>query len=275
MDDSAKDCKAIRKGFEIAAKKGLPIDVLDLNRKEIQRIPSGLCQLDLSSLKYLYLEGNVVCSLPEDFFACLGSLEWLDLRNNKLCKIPNNVGEHKKVKTLLLGRNQLRFLPAEMGFLKTLTGLNVSENPLEEPPPSVVSRGVYAIKAYLLVKLGFNPEDLQSEDTESEYQSTESGDNSTGDSDEMTKEGDIIKDKKEENNEEDVLSNDNHTKDDVDHVTDSVHPKVAMSYYGALLGDIPNSYVFKPWKTGVFFKKEAIDGKLSARKVEKYDGKRL
>lgn len=273
MDDLEKDCKTIRKGFEIAAKKGLPIDVLDLNRKEIQQIPSGLCQLDLSSLKYLYLEGNVVCSLPEDFFACLASLEWLDLRNNKLCKIPNNVGEHKKLKTLLLGKNQLTFLPAEMGFLKTLTGLNLSENPLEEPPHSVVSKGVYAIKAYLLVKLGFNPEDFQFEDTELEYQSTESGDNLTGDSDEMAKEGDSIKDKKEESNEADMLSNDDHTEVDF-HAADLVHPRVAMSYYGALLGDIPNSYNFKPWKTGVFFKKEYMDGKISARKLEQFDGKR-
>ena len=273
MDDLEKDCKTIRKGFEIAAKKGLPIDVLDLKRKEIQHIPSGFCQLDFSSLKYLYLEGNVLCSLPEDFFTCLASLEWLDLRNNKLRKIPNNVGEHKKLKTLLLGRNQLTVLPAEMGFLKTLTGLNLSENPLEEPPHSVVSKGVYAIKAHLLVKLGFNPEDFQT-DTESEYQSTESGDNSTGDSDEMAKEDDSIKDKKEESGEADMLSNDDHAEVDI-LAADSVHPKVAMSYYGALLGDIPNSYIFKPWKTGVFFKKEDMEGKLSAPKLEQFDGKRL
>ena len=35
-----------------------------------------------------------------------------------------------------------------------------------------------------------------------------------------------------------------------------LYPREVLSYYVALLGDIPKSYIFKPWKTGVFFKKE-------------------
>ena len=264
MDDSEtyKDDKAVRESFENTAKKGL--HVLDLNRKEIQQMPSEMHDLDLSHLKYLYLEGNTISSLPEDFFTCLVSLEWLDLRNNKLCEIPTNVGEHKNLRTLLLGRNQLTFLPAEIGFLKTLTGLNLSDNPLEDPPQSVIAKGVCAVKKYLLEKLGINTEDCQIDETESEYQSAKSSDDSQGDSDEFTKESKSIGDEKEKNN--DVLSNGNPP------AVESVPPAVTMSYYGALLGDIPNSYIFKPWKTGVYFKNEELDGKLSVQKVEHENG---
>ena len=45
--DSQKDI-AIRKSFEITARKGS--DILDLNRKEIQLIPNGLDELDLTNL---------------------------------------------------------------------------------------------------------------------------------------------------------------------------------------------------------------------------------
>jgi len=263
MDDFSNECKITRKAFETAAKKTL--DVLDLNRKNIEQIPSGLYQLKLSSLKYLYLEGNRISSLPEDFFVCLASLEWLDLRNNRLCEIPKNIGEHKTLKTLLLGRNQLTVLPAEIGFLKTLTGLNLCDNLLEEPPQCVIAEGVYAIKAYLLIKLGLNPEDFYSEEFESERQTTERGENFSGDGYEMGRDGGSINDKGQERNEGNTLNyHNNCTKVDL-HTTESVQPDVAaMSYYGALLGAIPNSYILKPWKTGVFFKKE-MEEKLSAR----------
>lgn len=273
MGDFSDDCNKIRKAFETAAKETL--DVLDLKRKNIDQIPSGLHHLKLSSLKCLYLEDNRISSLPEDFFVCLASLEWLDLRNNKLHEIPKNVGEHKSLKTLLLGRNQLTFLPAEIGGLKTLKGLNLSDNPLEEPPQSVVTQGVYAIKAYLLIKLGFDPEDYYSGDTESEYQTTENGENLTGDGVQTSRESDSLEDEKEGRNEGDMLSNDNRMEVGL-HTTESVHPKVAMSYYGALLGEIPNSYIFKPWKPGVFFKKGNIKGKLSAQNMTlgQHDGER-
>ena len=264
--DSQKDNNAIRKSFEITARKGS--DILDLNRKKIQQIPSGLDKLDLSYLKYLYLEGNRISSLPKDFFVCLLSLEWLDLRNNKLCEIPRNVGEHKNLKTLLLGSNQLTFIPAEIGFVKTLTGLNLSDNPLEEPPQTVIIKGISAIKQHLLAKLGINPDKIQSDETESEHQSnTESGDNSQIDGKETTAESCNTEDRKAENACNNLLSSRSHT--EVDLVTHSVSPKVAMSYYGALLGEVPNSYIFKPWKTGVFFIKE----EMADKNVDKDDGK--
>ena len=236
MDDS----KAILKSFENIAKNGF--DVLDLNRNEIQQIPQGLDVLDLSHLKYLYLEGNTICLLPGDFFTCLHSLEWLDLRNNKVQEIPRNVGEHKNLKTLLLGRNRLTFLPDELGFIRTLTGLNLSNNPLKDPPQFVINRGVHAIKHYLLAKLGLNPEDFQSDKSESGYQSAE------------CKQYNLLTTGNEEAKESKGI--DRQITEGDSTTQPSLCSREVMSYYGALLGDIPKSYIFKPWKTGVFFKKE-------------------
>lgn len=245
MDDPSS--KAIIKSFENTAKKGF--DMLDLNRNGIQQIPQGLSGLDLSHLKYLYLEGNSISFLPGDFFTCLQGLEWLDLRKNKIQEISPNVGEHKNLKTLLLGENKLKFLPVELGFIRTLTGLNLSENPLKDPPQTVIDRGVHAIKHYLLTKLAsFTPEYLQSDGTDSDYQSTESHQDD--------------KDQAEarENNASMFCSSNQQS----DPAATELQPaavcsREVMSYYGALLGDIPTSYIFKPWKTGVFFKKEEDD----------------
>lgn len=239
MNDPHEDSKAILKSFENVAKKDF--DILDLSRNGIQQIPQGLDGLDLSHLKYLYLEGNTICLLPGDFFTSLQSLEWLDLRNNKVQEIPRNVGKHKNLKTLLLGRNKLTFLPTELGFIRTLTGLNVFNNPLKDPPQFVINRGVHAIKHYLLAKLRLNPEDFQSDEGLSDYQSAECGDNSHTDDKEEAKESKGIDGQ--------ITEGDPTTQP-------PLCSREVMSYYGALLGDIPKSYIFKPWKTGVFFKKE-------------------
>ena len=238
MDDS-KHSKVILKSFENTARNAF--DVLDLNRNGIKQIPQGLDVLDLSHLKYLYLEGNTISLIPGDLFTCLNSLEWLDLRNNKVQEIPRNVGEHKYLKTLLLGRNKLTFLPTELGFIRTLTGLNLSNNPLKDPPQFVINRGVHAIKHYLLAKHRLNPEDFHSDESESGYQSAGCEENLQTDEKEEAKESKCI---------------DGHITEGNSTTQPPLCTREVMSYYGALLGDIPKSYIFKAWKTGVFFKKE-------------------
>lgn len=68
------------------------------------------------SFQYLYLEGNELTSLPDDFFDCLPRLTWLDLRRNKLLRLPSvYTGRHNHLRTLLLEGNKLRSLPLELG----------------------------------------------------------------------------------------------------------------------------------------------------------------
>ena len=68
--------------------------------------------------QYLYLEGNELCSLPDDFFDRLPNLVWLDLRRNALLRLPSvYTGRHQHLRNLLLEGNSLRSLPLELGIL--------------------------------------------------------------------------------------------------------------------------------------------------------------
>lgn len=120
---------------------------LDLSKKALQHVPEDI--LHLKHLQYLYLEGNLLSCLPENFFDCLPHLCWLDLRNNYLVGLPNAyIGRHQCLRNLLLEGNQLRTLPLELGLVTTLTGLNIANNPLEFPPPEVIERGTQTILAF-------------------------------------------------------------------------------------------------------------------------------
>lgn len=90
------------------------LDILsDYSKKELLEIPESI--LRLSNLRMLYLEGNFLKTLPDNFFALLPNLTWLDIRNNQLVDIPSTICDHKNLQTLLLQNNQLEFLPNEIG----------------------------------------------------------------------------------------------------------------------------------------------------------------
>ena len=70
----------------------------------------------LSVMQSLYLEGNRITKLPEDFFQKLPSLKWLDIRNNELVCLPSAyIGSHKNLTHLLVQGNELQALPLELG----------------------------------------------------------------------------------------------------------------------------------------------------------------
>jgi len=120
---------------------------LDLSYKKLVCIPSEV--LVLSSLKELYLANNKIDKLNDELFVKLPSLQWLDLRNNCITKVPCNVGKHKFLQNLLLECNNVKELPAELGMVKSLSGLSLRGNPLSYPPPNVVNKGVLEIKNFL------------------------------------------------------------------------------------------------------------------------------
>ncbi|XP_074612826.1 uncharacterized protein LOC141869769 isoform X2 [Acropora palmata] len=120
---------------------------IDLSKKSLTQIPHKV--LDLRQLEFLYLEGNLISSLPEDLFDCLPNLRWLDLRNNHISEIPQIIGTHRNLRNLLLEGNNIESLPLELGLLKSLSGLNLSGNPLEYPPQFIVERGTQEILKFL------------------------------------------------------------------------------------------------------------------------------
>jgi len=120
---------------------------LDLSRRRIKDFPTELNSL--KKLEFLYLEGNSLTCLPDDFFICLPLLKWLDLRNNQITYLPTTIGEARCLRSLLLEDNKITKLPLELGFVQSLSGLHLAGNPLEFPPPNIKEQGVQVILAFL------------------------------------------------------------------------------------------------------------------------------
>ncbi|KAL8592142.1 hypothetical protein ACOMHN_033513 [Nucella lapillus] len=121
---------------------------VDLSGKRLMAVPDELMQME--ELESLYLEGNEISFLPDEFFKSFPKLKWLDLRNNRLTRIPSIfLGSHTCLRNLLLQNNSLKSLPLELGLVKTLHGLNITNNPLEFPPQDILQRGTYEIQKFL------------------------------------------------------------------------------------------------------------------------------
>ncbi|XP_030011130.1 leucine-rich repeat-containing protein 27-like [Sphaeramia orbicularis] len=110
-----------------------------------------------SSLKYLYLEGNDISSLPCLMFTGLPNLLWLDLRHNHIESLPAEIGLHRALKTLLLEGNPISELPVELGNVITLKGLNLRNCPISFPPQDIVHQGLQCILQYLRSAMAKRP----------------------------------------------------------------------------------------------------------------------
>ncbi|CAF0934954.1 unnamed protein product [Brachionus calyciflorus] len=123
-------------------------NALDLSKRDLTKIPKKLTEL--SNLEYIYLEGNQLKNLPENFFEIFSQLKWLDVRNNQLTEIPSKCLEnHESLRYLLLENNLIKRLPCEISSLKNLTALNLTNNPIEYPPLDIVQKGCKFIQEFL------------------------------------------------------------------------------------------------------------------------------
>lgn len=64
---------------------------------------------------------------------------------------------HRTLRTLLLQGNRIAALPVELGQVRTLSGLSLSENPLYFPSAEVVEQGVQALLLWLRERDGTIP----------------------------------------------------------------------------------------------------------------------
>lgn len=87
--------------------------ICDRSKEKLTKTPTEL--LEMKNLKMLFLEGNFLSLLPEEFFWKLPKLMWLDLRNNLLEEIPKSIANHEHLENLLLTNNNLQRLPNELG----------------------------------------------------------------------------------------------------------------------------------------------------------------
>ncbi|XP_010767468.1 leucine-rich repeat-containing protein 27 isoform X2 [Notothenia coriiceps] len=130
-------------------------ETLCLSRTQRTHVAESI--LKNSTLKYLYLEGNQISSIPDSMFIRLPNLLWLDLRNNHIASFPAEIGLHRSLKTLLLEGNPISELPAEMGNVITLKGLNLRNCPITFPPQDIIDQGLQSILQHLRSAMAQRP----------------------------------------------------------------------------------------------------------------------
>ncbi|KAF1376039.1 hypothetical protein PFLUV_G00226440 [Perca fluviatilis] len=130
-------------------------ETLCLSRTQLKHVADSI--LKNSTLKYLYLEGNHISSIPDSMFISLPNLLWLDLRNNQIASLPAEVGLHRSLKTILLEGNPISELPPELGNVITLKGLNLRNCPISFPPQDIVNQGLQRILQYLRSAMASRP----------------------------------------------------------------------------------------------------------------------
>ncbi|XP_044070441.1 leucine-rich repeat-containing protein 27-like isoform X2 [Siniperca chuatsi] len=130
-------------------------ETLCLSRTKLKHVAGSI--LNNSTLKYLYLEGNQVSSIPDSIFISLPNLLWLDLRNNQIATLPAEIGLHRSLRTLLLEGNPISELPPELGNVITLKGLNLRNCPISFPPQDIVNQGLQSILQYLRSAMAKRP----------------------------------------------------------------------------------------------------------------------
>ncbi|KAM4636960.1 leucine-rich repeat-containing protein 27 [Discoglossus pictus] len=131
-----------------ASKHSTMCNTLDLSKKKLHCLSKDLYK-NSSSIQNVHLEGNSLCSIPEDFFLHLPYLVWLDIRYNNITCLPSSIGDHRQLQYLLLEGNPIKALPVELGDLTTLRALNLRHCPIEFPPENVVQKGLESILSFL------------------------------------------------------------------------------------------------------------------------------
>lgn len=64
----------------------------------------------------MYLDNNIIRTLPNELFTGCTNLMWLDLRCNRIRRLPDSIQGHKNLQVLLLGKNDLKQLPLTLGM---------------------------------------------------------------------------------------------------------------------------------------------------------------
>uniref|UniRef100_A0A4W5LW24 Leucine-rich repeats and calponin homology (CH) domain containing 4 n=1 Tax=Hucho hucho TaxID=62062 RepID=A0A4W5LW24_9TELE len=144
---------------------------LNLSRNLISNLPPSVCQLPL--LRVLIISNNKLLALPASIHT-LTHLRQLDVSCNDLQCLPVELGQLECLRDLNLRRNRLTTLPKELSelplvrldvssncishvpvcyrHLRHLQTIVLDNNPLQQPPAQVCSKGKYHIFKFLNIE---------------------------------------------------------------------------------------------------------------------------
>jgi Leucine-rich repeat (LRR) protein len=122
--------------------------ILNVENNNIKSLP--LFFSTLRSLINLSVKNNVLRSLFPVIPACT-SIETLDASHNSVQEIDGSIMHMQRLTSLNILKNQIRFLPVEIGTLKTLRTLTADQKAVDNSVPSTVSgQGTAAIVIFML-----------------------------------------------------------------------------------------------------------------------------
>jgi Leucine-rich repeat (LRR) protein len=119
----------------------------------LQRLPSSLKYL--KHLSSLHIVSNELAEVPS-WIGELQQLEELIINANRIAVLPDSIGNLTNLQRILLGAgyggNQIRDLPASLGYLEKLREIRLDRNPLTPELAGASTQGTNAVKAYLRAK---------------------------------------------------------------------------------------------------------------------------
>ena len=122
---------------------------VDLSSNQLTSLPPQISHL--KSCVCFNASKNFLKELPYQIEQ-MQKLETLDLSFNHLEAVPKVLGTVTSLKKLILNNNKCRSIPYALGKLKNVKQLAIYDNPLGDPPNSVVIGGAASILPYLKKK---------------------------------------------------------------------------------------------------------------------------
>ncbi|KAI4305081.1 hypothetical protein L6164_028470 [Bauhinia variegata] len=124
------------------------LEILDLSHNKLSRFGPNL---NLTSLRFLYLRKNALSGSIPYMFSVTSKLEVLDLSENKFCgHIPIWISKFSKLAVLLLGGNNFHgHIPIKLCEIKTYSMLDLSDNKFNGSIPSCIVNLPFQVPKYV------------------------------------------------------------------------------------------------------------------------------
>ncbi|MBD3420185.1 MAG: hypothetical protein GF398_08725 [Chitinivibrionales bacterium] len=118
----------------VAGFSGTIVDILRLDTMALTVLPASIGEL--SELKTLFCEGNVLAGLPDELASCI-SLRHVGLSNNNFSSIPDVIFSLDSLRHLEIASNEIDSVPRSITSLVNLETFYIQTNYISEIPPEL------------------------------------------------------------------------------------------------------------------------------------------